>query len=336
MVDVARLDVMQASTAVSARVVSRERILIPAETQETVRSVRARVGDRVAKGAVLATLETANVSLLVDTLKAQEAYLKSQVELLSQQAVLRQRQLERAQTLNTRDLLTRDATEQAELNLLQVESNRVRTGFDLRNVQLQLADAKRRLALTEIVAKRGGRILGVEVSEGQYVKVGDPLFAILPDGGLELEVEVRPEAFEALKQGQVLQASVRGAPVDVAVRARIAEENPRTGARLVRLEFLSAVDETLVIGERVDLALPVGVQREQVTVAKDAIMPVADGHRVVVVVDGNAEPRRVTLGESASGRIAIVEGVAAGDLVVVQGQDGLRKGQSVRVLESTP
>ncbi len=333
-VDVAKTESVQTTTSLTARVVARETILIPAETAETVRSVRARIGDRVETGDVLATLESENVRLQVETLTAREAYLKDSLSLFTEQTRLREQQLERAESLNTRDLLTRDAKEQAELNLLQTRSNRVKTVFDLKDVQLQLADARRRLKLTNITAKRSGRVIAASVNEGQYVRTGDPLFEILPDDGLELDAEVRADAFESLQVGQMLAASLRGQPVDVVIRALLAEQNPRTGGRSIRLKFSTIPTIPLVVGETATLELPVGTQSELVTVAKDAIMPVPNGHRVVVIVDGAAEPRSVVLGSGMPGRIAILSGVSAGDQVVIQGQDGLRKGQKVRVLES--
>lgn len=333
-VDIAKTESVQTTTSLTARVVARETVLIPAETAETVRSVRARIGDRVGAGDVLATLESENVRLQVETLVAREVYLTDSLNLLSEQTRLREQQLERAETLNTRDLLTRDAKEQAELNLLQTRSTRVKTAFDLKDVQLQLADARRRLRLTNVTAKRSGRVIAASVNEGQYVRVGDPLFEILPDDGLELDAEIRADAFESLEVGQMLAASLRGQPVDVVIRALLAEQNPRTGARSVRLKFAAIPNIPLVVGETATLELPVGTESELVTVAKDAIMPVRDGHRVVVVVDGVAEPRSVTLGSGMPGRIAILSGISAGDQVVIQGQDGLRKGQKVRVMES--
>lgn len=333
-VDVAKSEAVQGTTSLTARVVARETLLIPAETAETVRSVRARIGDRVAAGDVLATLASENVRLEVETLTAREAYLKDSLQLWIAQVALREQQLQRAESLNTRDLLTRDATEQAELNLLQARSQRVKTGFDLKDVQLQLADARRRLQLTNIVSKRDGRVIATTVNAGQYVRTGDTLFEVLPDDGLELDAEVRADAYESLQVGQTLAALLRGQPVDVVVRALLATQNPRTGGRNIRLQFKDLPAVGLVVGEAVTLELPIGQESTLVTVPKDAIMPVANGHRVVVVVDGAAEPRTVVIGPGMPGRIAIMSGVAVGEQVVIQGQEGLRKGQKVRVLEA--
>ena len=52
----------------------------------------------------------------------------------------------------------------------------------------------------------------------------------------------------------------------------------------------------------------------------------------MVIVDGKAEPRRVELGAGFGDRIVVTQGIEAGELVVTQGQDGLRKGQDVSIV----
>ena len=87
-----------------------------------------------------------------------------------------------------------------------------------------------------------------------------------------------------------------------------------------------------VLGESIDLTLPIGKITDKITIAKDAVIPSKDGHRVVVIVDGKAEPRRVELGAGFGDRIVVTQGIDSGELVVTQGQDGLRKGQDVSIV----
>ena len=76
--------------------------------------------------------------------------------------------------------------------------------------------------------------------------------------------------------------------------------------------------------------IPVGEAREVVTVHKDAILNRPNGSVVFVVVDGQAMIRPVMLGESVGSRVAVSDGLAPGDLVVVRGNERLRPGQPVR------
>ena len=62
------------------------------------------------------------------------------------------------------------------------------------------------------------------------------------------------------------------------------------------------------------------------------MIPSRGGHRVVVIVDGKAEPRRVELGAGFGDRIVVTKGIKRVELVVTQGQDSLRKGQDVSIV----
>ena len=53
------------------------------------------------------------------------------------------------------------------------------------------------------------------------------------------------------------------------------------------------------------------------------------GWVVYVVVDGKAELRPVTLGQSAGSRLEVLSGLSDGEMVVVRGNERLRPGQPV-------
>ena len=174
------------------------------------------------------------------SLKARKTYLTAHLALLEQRKkIVREQQLARAESLNTRDLLTRDVTEQAELNVIQTESDLVKTRYELDEVNIQITDVERQLRQTRITAETAGRVITINVTEGQYVKPGDQLFRLLPDLGIEIEAEVRPEAYNSMSIGQIISGTLRHASYDLKVRALIAEQNQRTGSRLIRLQFLS-------------------------------------------------------------------------------------------------
>ena len=331
-VDKAVIMKVQAGTAASGRVVAGEIHSLSAEISESIRSMEVRVGDTVRAGDKLAQLDDTEIRNNLKSLKNRMGYLKAQLALLNQRKAVREQQLRRAESLTTRDLLTRDATEEVELNLIEVKRDVVKTVYELEDLNLEIADIEHQLNHTQVTVDTSGRIIEVNVTEGQYVRSGDRLFQLLPDSGVEVEAEVRPEAYESVSVGQIVTGNIRQSLYDLKVRALIAEQNQRTGSRMIRMQFVSPPESNLVLGEPVDLRLPIGKMSEQITIAKDALIPGKDGHRIVLIIDGKAEPRRITLGTGVGNRIAVTEGLKAGDLVVTQGQEGLRKGQKVSVL----
>ena len=55
------------------------------------------------------------------------------------------------------------------------------------------------------------------------------------------------------------------------------------------------------------------------------------GAVVFVIEERKARIRRIRLGEAVGGRFEVLEGVKAGDMAVVRGNERLREGQRVRV-----
>ena len=330
-VDQATTSEVQIGTNVSGRVVAGVIHTLSAEVAETVSTMNVLVGDSVKAGEELARLDDTEIRSRLKSLKARQTYLTGHLALLGQQKIVREQQLARAESLNTRDLLTRDVTEQAELNVIQTETDLVKTRYELEEVNIRITDVERQLRRTRITAETAGRMITINVTEGQYVKPGDQLFRLLPDLGIEIEAEVRPEAYNSMSIGQIISGTLRDASYDLKVRALLAEQNQRTGSRLIRLQFVSLPVGNFVLGESIDLTLPIGKTSDKITIAKDAVIPSKGGHRVVVIVDGKAEPRRVELGAGFGDRIVVTKGIRAGELVVTQGQDGLRKGQDVSI-----
>jgi RND family efflux transporter MFP subunit len=329
-VDVAVRQAVQQMSMVSARVVAATPFIVASRVAESIASVNVQLGDRVAANRPLVTLSTEDLQRDLRTLEGRMAYLTDRLNLLNEQEALRVGQLGRAEQLSERDLMTTDARDQSRLNLIQVRRDRLETEFQLNDLAIQIEALQADIAHSQLRAPTAGRVLSVKVSQGQYVRVGDPLVEILPDRGIELEAEVRPDAYAALALGQEIQGQVGDQTLTLTVRARLAEENTRTGSRYIRLAPKTPFREA-IIGQSVQIAVPLGPRAEQVTISKDAVMPVTDGHRVVIVKDGKAQIRRITLGAGVGDRIVVLEGVAENDTVVVQGQEGLRPNQSVKI-----
>ena len=113
-----------------------------------------------------------------------------------------------------------------ELNVINAESDVVKTVYELDDLNIKI-DVERQLNHTQVIVGTSGRIIEVNVTEGQYVRSGDRLFQLLPDLGVEVEAEVRPEAYESVSVGQVITGKIRQSFYDLKVRALIAEQNPK-------------------------------------------------------------------------------------------------------------
>jgi len=67
-------------------------------------------------------------------------------------------------------------------------------------------------------------------------------------------------------------------------------------------------------------------------VPEAAIVPKGEDQFVFKIVDGKAQLAKVLIGTRRAGRVELVDGVAAGDLVVTAGQLKIRDGAAVTVV----
>jgi RND family efflux transporter MFP subunit len=205
-----------------------------------------------------------------------------------------------------------------------------RSAADLTRARAQLRLAEIALRDAEIRAPYAGVVTRRHTEVGAHVDIGDPVVSLVDDHTLEIEAEVPAQRIGGLAPGAAVTFELGGVVRDATVRAAIPEENPLTRTRTVRFvpDFGEITD--LAANRSVTVHVPAGKPRTVTTVHKDAILSRKGRHEVVVVVDGTAEVRPVTLGEAVGNRFEVIGGLAAGDLVVVRGNERLRSGQKVR------
>ncbi len=172
-----------------------------------------------------------------------------------------------------------------------------------------------------------GRISAMSARPGDVVSPGDVLFRIVGEGGLWVEARV-PEALAGrLVAGApaVIRVDARpDDPIDATVLDPGLEADPASGTLRVTLAT-EGTPSWVVPGVTVAASIVSGEVREALTVPDGAIVDSA-GESLVFVKTGpeSFETRAVRTGALSADRREILEGLAAGDRVVVQGTYVLR------------
>ncbi len=292
-------DTLQALGTASAH----ESVIITAKVSETVQQVHFDSGDVVDRGAVLITLsgQLQQASLAEARASANEAerLYKRQSELASQQLIARSQ-------LDTQ----RAARDAANARVAQVRA--------------QLGDRTIRAPFAGVLGIR-------QVSPGALVTPGTPIATLdnlrqvyvdfpVPEGALAQvargqRVSGRTEAFP----GRVFEGTVE------TIDARI---DPATRAVVVRADFPNPEREL-----RPGMLVTVEVQRPErqaLLVPEISIVQVGQTSFVYrVKEDGSVEQARVAVGARRDGKAEIVEGLEAGQRIVVDGTGKLRPGDKV-------
>lgn len=332
-VDPVRLEPLSQTIDVLGRLVARQNGVVAARAAERVAIVEVQVGDRVKRGDVLARL--------ADDRLASERQLRAASSEAARAAVARDRAtlakarqaLERHDQLKGSTAYRKDRTEDAQRDVEIAQAALARSQADAAAAMAQLELAEIAVADASVRAPYDGVVTIKHTTAGAYVRVGDPVVSLLNDSEIEIEADIPADRLAALPPGTTIEAEVQnGGHIFAAVRAIVPEENPRTRTRAVRfvLQADNKVQNDIAANQSVVLHIPVGGTRDALTVSKDAIVRNGDREAVFVVLDGKAVYKTVALGESLGSRYEVLQGLSAGDVVVVRGNESLRSGQAVQ------
>ena len=160
----------------------------------------------------------------------------------------------------------------------------------------------------------------------------DPVLRIVNPAKLEVVAAVPVSDVSRIERGRAARIHVPGN--DTAEQARVlmrpAQVDPSSAAANVRLSFANPT--RLAVGSTVQVDI-VADEHPNVLVVPAAAV-VHDGDETFIMVagpDGKAHKHPVVVGLTTPERVEIRSGVAAGDLVIVRGQDGLPDGGAITV-----
>jgi membrane fusion protein (multidrug efflux system) len=93
-------------------------------------------------------------------------------------------------------------------------------------------------------------------------------------------------------------------------------------------------DHAFLPGSFVEIEVPLTQSAEALMVPTEAVIPTAEGAEIFVVRDGKAALQKIVLGERTAERVEVVEGLAAGDQVVISNLLRLRANAAVTIASS--
>jgi membrane fusion protein (multidrug efflux system) len=305
--------------------------------QETWRTTLEAVGTiKAARGVQLSTEESGEVTgVLVrsgDRVKAGDLLLTldDKVERAS-----RERQI--ANLKLARLLFERDEQLVKQKSIPQTQHDRSKA--DLDSTLAQLAETEARLQNKRLYAPFSGTIGIVHVRVGDYVEPGTPITTLQDLTELEVDFTVPARHFPRLRAGQSLSVQMSAFPerrFPATLQAIDAEVDASTRNLLLRASLEDS--QGLLPGMFAQLTIDLDEMEQVVTVPDTAIAYSIQGNTVYVIEEADAglvvQPRVVSTGRVRDGRIAVVDGLSAGERVVTVGQNKLYRGAPVVIDES--
>lgn len=291
------------------------------------------VGDRVEAGEPMVRLETRLAEIELRNVMANMEVAQAGIATAEAALTLASQALRRQERLKGSTAFQQAIYEDRTVEVARAEGL-------LRQATAASAAAEARMARVHydlehaiISAPFTGVVIERMAQTGQYLNLGEAIAKLLDVEGLEIEADVPTELISGVSTGTAVTAEfVGGTSITATVRVALPVETVATRTRPVRFEMdLAEIPSYLIaVGKSLTLRIPVSVPRDALTVPKDALVQGGGGGWIVyAVVEGTAEARPVTLGQSAGGRLEVLSGLSEGDLVVVRGNERLRPGQPV-------
>ncbi|MEM6807767.1 MAG: efflux RND transporter periplasmic adaptor subunit [Pseudomonadota bacterium] len=302
---VGRGDIFAAYTG-SASLEAFDEASVVAKVGGEVRQILVEEGDFVQRGDVLARLDGDRLRLELEQSRANVARLEQEYE--------------RSVELNQKGLVAASAFET--------------TKYELDGLKAQFELAKLEYAYTTIRAPISGVVSTRDIKVGNTIERNAPTFTITALDPLVAYLYVPEREFGRIDAGQPVRMRIDALPGKLfeGTVARISPTvDPETGTFKATVE-ISDSESRLKPGMFGRLAVIYDQQRNTLLLPRDALIETTSGSSVFVVRDGVAERVDVETGYAWEGEVAVLEGLADEDQVVVVGQAALKTGSKVRVI----
>ncbi|RNF82233.1 efflux RND transporter periplasmic adaptor subunit [Lysobacter psychrotolerans] len=189
--------------------------------------------------------------------------------------------------------------------------------------EARVASARTALGKMTLVAPFAGQLGLRSVSVGEFVSVGQDLVTLVRLDPIEVDFSVPETVLAQLRSGQKVKLTVDAFPGDtfggdVVAIDPVIDSNTRSAKLRARIPN---PDGRLRPGQFARLQLDTGNDSaDALLLPEQALMQDGDTRFVYTVVDGKAKKTVVRTGVRVPGKVQVVEGLKAGDMVITAGQ----------------
>jgi RND family efflux transporter MFP subunit len=279
------------------------------------------MGDSVEQGQSLLELDATPLRLERDAASADIHRFDAQID-------NEERRVERLKKLSTREYVARTQLDDAEAQLAVYRAER-------EAAQARLAIAEDKIERARVPAHVGGEVERRYISEGDFVKRGDPLFDITEPKSLQAWLPLPETVAGRLVRGQQV---LLWSPLarDVRVEAKLDDLRPSVGAGSRAVTAIVDVTNPGPWRPEATVVARILVERREnaVLVPTLALVRRPAGDVVYLIGNGQARARIVRTGQRLDGMVEILEGIEGDETVAVEGAAWLTDGAAVRVAEA--
>lgn len=307
--EVVERQAITSSFRTTATLEAREETDIISKANGIVEEILVEEGDWVEKGQLLAHLRD-------DEYRIQVAQAKAELNSIQQE-------LKRVKDMAERDMISADAYDK-----LRFQADTLQARYDM--AALNLAETEIRAPISGFIATRYAK-LGNMISQYQPQK----LFHIVALDELQGNVHLPERELQFIQVGQTAELKVSAMPGQT-VMAKVDRISPVVDTQSGTFKVVLSVanpDNALKAGMFAHVKLHYATHEDAITVPRYAVQSLDGKHSVFTVdAEGVAHKVDVELGFEDETHVEIINGVNAGEQLVVSGQANLKDAALVEVI----
>lgn len=326
-VALARLTSVVTEIPLTGTVTARDHASLSSRVSGLVSAVHVTAGDRVDEGTLLLSLDPTLENLGLMEARAASA---------EGRAILDEarRRREEARRLGPRKGISESEIRSAEAEVKIAEAK-------LERLHAAERTRQERVARHEVYAPFAGVVARRLAEEGEWVDTGTPVLELVGTKNLRLDLRVPQEHYANIDTDTRVSVRLDAMPsrsIDGRISAKVPLSDASSRTFLLRVQLADG-KQGVTPGMSAQARLRIPGTERVLTVPRDAILRDAYGaSRVWALEDVDGAPvaaqRSVQVGRSFDGNTEIRDGLEPGARVVVRGNETLREGQPVRVVNA--
>jgi RND family efflux transporter MFP subunit len=339
-----------------AEAVTDRKIVIKAEVPGVIKSLNVEESKHVRKGDLLVGLDDQEYRLSYENAEAER--LKAFSEMLVEQRfaeVAEESGGEQSRALDNTKIQFEETGQQYQKGLISREEFERRSRLyeraliesgekkdevvaamkGLTQAEISVKKAQLDLEKTKIRAPFSGIIADIQVSSGEHVSVGRELFTLVNISRIRVHASVLESEIGKMKVGREVELKFSSYPGKV-FKGKVSAISPIVNPEYKTCKVFVDVenpDEELKPGMHAEVEIAAEIYKNKLLVPQDAILTRSQRKLLFVVEEDLAKWRYVEIGLENENFAEILDGVKAGDQVIVDGHFTLAHDARVKIVE---
>lgn len=310
----------------------------------TLSSVKVKLGDRVSKGQLIATIDPADYNIQTNQAISQKEGSVANAKAAETQFINAQATYDRVAGLYENNSVSLSEYQQAKAGLDAAQAQYEAANTQIKAANQQVQAASNQVSYTRLLSPMNGVITALQVEANEVVNAGMLIAKVSSLGRPEVEVGV-PEIFiNKIKKGQQVNITLPSAPEQefqgVVDQVAFASGNAPTYPVIVEIDQSveeirpgMAANVAFLFPRNGDTASP-----PKMVVPVEAVGKDNQGHFVFVLNEKNegvyeAEKKLITIGTLLPEGFELKGGLQSGEFVATAGLKSLRDGVEVKLLQ---